>query len=447
MTKKRQITRRSAMRIGAAAAALPLVHIRTAGAAGKLALGFWDHWVPATNTVLRKQVEEWAEKNKVEVSIDFITSSGGKLMLTAAAEYQARAGHDVLPVSNWDVINYADRMEPVDDVVNDLQKKYGQYSETYKYLGNQKGHWRAVPTSTGSLNLTCVGRISLLKKHAGIDIVKMYPAHPSDKPLGEEWDYDAFLRAAEACHKAGYPFGLGLGSTNDSINNSGSWFNAFGADLIDAKGEIQVRSDKVRRMLEWSQKFVKYLPPDTVSYDDASNNRALISGKSALIMNPPSAWAVAKRDAPSVAEDTWHFPMPKGPAGRFIPYSYAFYSVWEFSENKTAAKDVVRYLQERKQVEERDVAAEGYDLPPFTSMSDFKIWSEVQPPKGTVYNYPLRPWHNSVQSLTAYPAPAEIAVQAYHRAIHPTMLAKLHTGQSIDQVINWAEGELEGFIR
>jgi hypothetical protein len=27
------------------------------------------------------------------------------------------------------------------------------------------------------------------------------------------------------------------------------------------------------------------------------------------------------------------------------------------------------------------------------------------------------------------------------------MLAKLHSGQSIDQVINWAEGELEGFMR
>ena len=44
------------------------------------------------------------------------------------------------------------------------------------------------------------------------------------------------------------------------------------------------------------------------SWDDASNNRALISGKAAYIWNPPSAWAVAKRDAPEVAADCWHFP-------------------------------------------------------------------------------------------------------------------------------------------
>ena len=192
---------------------------------------------------------------------------------------------------------------------------------------------------------------------------------------------------------------------------------------------------------------MQYLPSNTVSYDDASNNRALISGNAALIMNPPSAWAVAKRDAPKVAADIWHFPMPAGPAGRFIPYSYAFYAAWDFGKNKSAAKDVVRYLQEREQVEARDIAAEGYDLPPFASMSNFQVWSDVEPPKGTVYNYPLRSWHGSKPSLTAYPAPSEIAVQMYHRGIHPTMLAKLHAGQSVDQVVEWANGEVEGFLR
>jgi hypothetical protein len=34
-------TRRSALRLAGGAAALPLVHIRTAGAAGHLRVGFW----------------------------------------------------------------------------------------------------------------------------------------------------------------------------------------------------------------------------------------------------------------------------------------------------------------------------------------------------------------------------------------------------------------------
>ena len=189
------------------------------------------------------------------------------------------------------------------------------------------------------------------------------------------------------------------------------------------------------------------LPADAASYDDASNNRALISGKSALIFNPPSAWAVAKRDNPSLAADCWTFPAPIGPKGRFSPYFAFFWGVWKFSRNKEAAKDLIAYLSERKQVEERCVATNGYDLPPFESMLDFKVWEEAEPPKGTLYNYPMRPWHKTQAWIAASEAPPEVAVQIYNRGTMPTMVAKLQSGQSIKDVIAWAQEELEGFVR
>jgi len=441
------VTRRKVLQLGTAATALPLVHIRTAGAAGKLSVGFWDHWVAATNGVMTRQVQAWADRNKVDVHIDFITSNGFKIQVTQAAEAQAGTGHDVLPFYSWEVQTYADRLEPVDDVVKSMESQYGQYSPIAKYLASTRGHWRAVPSSTGNLNLTCCGRISMLKDFAGIDIVTLYPAAKSDLEAAKAWNYDTFLQAAEACHKAGYPFALGVGQTYDSVNNTGIIYSAFGAELVNAKGEITIDSPAVDAVLDYAPKLGRFLPSDIVSYDDASNNRALISGRSALIMNPPSAWAVAKRDAPKVAEDCWHFPSPVGVKGRFIPYNYCFYGVWSFGSNKTAAKELVHFLQDRQQVEERCIASEGYDLPPLASMNDFQIWSEVQPPKGTVYNYPIRPWHNSLENITGYPAPPDIASQMYARAIHPTMMAKVITGQSNKEAIAWARNELGGFIR
>src|SRR5213596_1809436 len=71
-------------------------YIRTSYAAGKLSVGFWDHWVPGANDVLTKLCKEWAEKEKVDISIDYITSQGNKLNLTYAAEAMARSGHDML---------------------------------------------------------------------------------------------------------------------------------------------------------------------------------------------------------------------------------------------------------------------------------------------------------------------------------------------------------------
>jgi ABC-type glycerol-3-phosphate transport system substrate-binding protein len=192
---------------------------------------------------------------------------------------------------------------------------------------------------------------------------------------------------------------------------------------------------------------VKYLPDDAVSYDDASNNRALISGKTALIWNPPSAWAVAKRDAPQIAADCWTFPAPKGPKGRFLPLGAFSLGVWNFSSNKTAAKELIEFLSQRENVEERCKVTQVYDVPPVSSMTDFKIWDEVGPPRGTVYHYPIRKADHQENWIAMAPAPPEIAVQAYTRGTLPTMLAKLQSGQTVKQVQDWAEDELGGFVR
>ena len=447
MTRTPRVTRRSAMKLGAAAAALPLVHIRTAGAAGKLTIGLWDHWVPAGNEVMQKQLNAWAEKNKVEVKADFITTMGNKHLLTTAAEEQSRTGHDVMTFLQWDVLNHSRMLEPIDDVMGRLTAKYGGVNDIAAWLGKTDGQWRAVPSSSGSQNKGPCGRISLLKEHAGLDIVGMYPARDEHTALADGWTLEAHVKAAEACHKAGVPFGIGIGTTGDSVDTAGSLFAAFGAELVNAKGDVTVDSDAVRQVLEYGQRLAKVLPPDAVSYDDASNNKALISGKSALIWNPPSAWAVARRDAPQVAADCWTFPAPKGPKGRFMPYVPFYWGVWSFAQNKTAGKELIEFLSDRQQVLERCTAVLGYDLPPFESMLDFKVWEDVEPPKGTVYNYPLRKSHDSKTHMAAYPAPPEIAVQIYNRGTLPTMIAKVHSGTSINDTIAWAKNELAGFTR
>lgn len=447
MRSPHRITRRHAVQVAAAAATLPLVHIRTSGAAGKLTCAFEDHWVPAGSAKTREQVQAWAESNKVEVTIDFITSVGNKIQMTMAAEAQAGAGHDVMAFDMWNVQNHASKLEPVDDVVNDLIAKNGPVSDGVRYLGMTDGRWMAVPGTNGHALLVPCARISMMKTYAGIDVQAMYPAHQAGTPEAENWTYDTFLKAAEACHKAGYAFALGMGNTTDSVQTWGTIFAAFGAQLVDAKGNITVDSDGVRAALDYAKRLIPFLPADSVSYDDASNNRALISGKSAMIWNPPSAWAVAKRDAPQVASDCWTFPNPAGPNGRFVPDRPYFWGVWRFSGNKSAGKELIHYMLERPQAEARDNAVSGYDIPPYAGMTDFKIWEEVEPPKGTVFNYPVRPWHGSTAWIAGAPAPQSIAVQMYNRGIMPGMAAKIASGQSAQQAMDWAKEELEGFTR
>ncbi|MEK0081771.1 ABC transporter substrate-binding protein [Benzoatithermus flavus] len=432
---------------GAVVGGVALGRARGAHAAGKLSLGFWDHWVPGANDVLTRLCHEWAEKEKVELQIDYLPSQGNKDLLTIQAEAQARAGHDILSFRVWEAASHAEDLEPVDDVMQEILARNGPVNPVVEYLGRQDGRWVAVPSTPGSqLKVPC-SRFDLLKEHAGLDVIAMYPPDgPANQELAAGWTWDAFLAAAEKCHKAGYPFGLGLGTTSDSVDWVGALFNAFGARLVDEKGGITVRSDETRAALDYMKRLAAFLPPDVIAWDDASNNRWLISGKGALILNPPSAWAVAKRDAPQVAEKCWTHAMPKGPRGRFAPYLPINWGIWSFSKNKSAAKSLLAHLSTKEAVRQFVAGSHGYDIPGYVAFNDFDTWREEEPPKGTLRHYPAA--GDETYSIAMAPAPAKIAVQAYSQATMTKMVARMiQGGDNADKAIAWAESELEGFMR
>jgi hypothetical protein len=257
---------------------------------------------------------------------------------------------------------------------------------------------------------------------------------------------DAFLKAAEACHKGGVPFGIGFGTTSDSVDSCGSFFHAFGADLVDAKGNIVVNSDQTKQVLEYLKRLIAFLPPDVPAWDDASNNKWLVSGKGAMIMNPPSAWAVAKRDAPQIAEQLWTHGFPTGPKGRFAPFLPFYWGIWNFGKNKPAAKSLLRHLSTRQAVAKLVDASGGYDLPAFANLTTLPTWAEAGPPKGTLYHYP-NPHNHQTLSIGAAPAPPKIANQIYNNGLMTKMAVRHAQGESVDKTISWAAKELEGFMR
>jgi hypothetical protein len=428
-------------------AAIAAPYVRGAHAAGKLACGFWDHWVPKANDTMTKLCKEWGEKEKVEVSLDFITSIGEKNRLTIMAESQARAGHDILAFPTWYAADQAQNLVPVDDIMKGLIDQHGAVTKVVEYLGKVKGHWVAVPATVGTQAKPPCARLDLFKQHVGWDPREAYPADaPPNPAMAAQWTWDFFLQAAEKCHKAGFPFGMPMSHLSDSVDWTGAVFASFGAQLVDEEGKITVKSDAVRQVLEWYKKLVAVLPPDVFAWDDAGNNKWLVAGKGALIMNPPSAWAVAKRDAPQICEQLWTFASPAGPKGRFTPSLPYFWGIWNFSTNQSAAKSLLTHLSQRDSVEQLVKASVGYDLPSFAKLNDFKTWSEEGPPKGTLYHYPTR---DQIASIAAAPAPVNIANQIYTQGTMTKMVAQYtqQGGKTMEQTMAWAVNELEGFMR
>ena len=444
MLKSNKLSRR---RIVVGASALGLVaapFVRGAHAAGKLSVGFWDHWVPNANDATQALVKEWGEKEKVDVTLDFITTQANKLLLTGAAESQAKSGHDVLAFTSFLPARYSEQLVPVNDLMDELIKTNGKVNGTVEYLGKLNGKWLAIPATVGSQIKGPCSRIDLMKKHAGIDVQAMYPA--GAPPKADDWTLDTFLKAAEACHKGGNPFGIGVGNTGDSTDTIGAIFHSYGAVLVDAKGDITVKSDGVRQGLDFYKKMMKFLPSDVSAWDDASNNKFLISGQGSLIMNPPSAWAVAKRDAPQVAEQCWTHGFPAGPKGRYAPFVPFFWGIWNFSKNIPAAKSLLVHLSQPASIEKMVVASGGYDLPSFEKLTTLKVWAEAEPPKGTLYHYP-NPYNHQILSVAAAPAPHKIAEQINTANLQCQMAVRHYNGEAMEKTLAWAASELEGYMR
>jgi ABC-type glycerol-3-phosphate transport system substrate-binding protein len=440
------ITRRRFVAASAATAtALAAPYVHGANAGGKLTIGLWDHWVPGANQVATALINEWAAKEKVDVTVDYITNQGNKLILTLATEAQARSGHDIIEFNTWEPQQYAASLEPVEDVMSEIVVHNGPATAAAEYVGKWQGRWVAVPATRGSLTLPACTRYDLLKQYAGIDVIAMYPAGKDPSPEVEKWTWDNFLVAAEKLHKAGYPFGLPLGVTTDSQQWVGVLFKSFGADLVDAAGRPTVFSDPVRQVLDYAKRLAAFLPPGVGSWDDASNNKWLISGQGSLIFNPPSAWAVAKRDAPHVAEKCWTHGMPKGPKGRMVAFRPAFHGIWSFGRNKSAAKSLLAWLAMREPAEKLVAASHGYDLPPYANLKDFRTWDEEEPPKGTLSHYPSKGDQQDV--IVCSPSPPAIAMQIFNEAIMPKMVLRFSLGEPMEKTLAWAESEVQGYMR
>ena len=449
MKTSKKISRRSFLSTAAKATAAIAVapYGCTSDSAGKLTVGFWDHWVPGANDTLTELCNEWAAKEKVDLKIDYITSQGRKLLLTITSQGMAKSGHDILPFATWQVAAQKRNLEPVDDIMEPLIAQNGSVVPVVEYLGKHDGHWYGVPATPGSQMKGPCARIDLFKKHAGLDLTRMYPAGKvGDKKLLDNWTWETFLQVAEKCNKAGHPFGLGLAATADSVDWVGAMFSAYGAQLVDVDGNITVDSDAVREAMEYAKRLSAQLPEAVYAWDDSANNKWLVSGKGSLIMNPPSAWAVAKRDNPELAKQLWSFPAPRGPKGQFrvgLPFHWG---IWKFSKKKAAAKSLLVYLSQRRSAEKLVTASGGYDIPGFSGFLDFNVWNEAGPPKGTLFNYPPR--GDQTVSIAAAPAPHAIANQIYTQATMTKMIARYaQGGQSMNEAIGWAASELEGYMR
>jgi ABC-type glycerol-3-phosphate transport system substrate-binding protein len=452
---KKKITRRKFIKTVAAGGAVAAGAMTAPGLTRKafaqkpkLSIAMWNHWVPGATDIQRNVIEQWAKENKVDVTADFIGPSATEMLTVASAEYRAGTGHDITVLTTFDGLFFKDKLEPMDDVADYIQKKYGNFDGISTYLSKVDGKWITVPAPTGSHSYPMVTRMDRWREIAGMDVVDVFPPDVTkrDPKKVKKFTYDRFLKQCEKVAKAGYMFANPISECSDADDWLCPLFLSFGSIPVTEKGDITIESDETLAALEYMQQLVQYMPKEIYGWNDASNNRWIISGKGSAIQNPPSAWAVAVRTRPDVAAQLWHHDTPRGKAGRFRGALYMTYGLWKFSKNKKAAKDFIKWFLESAQQWKLLAAAKGYDVPQLKPLEAHPVWKEESPPAGGLYNYIPRGDEKLI--VGGWPAHPEIGVQIYRKYLIPVMTAKVTTGEmSPKEAMKWCAKELEEVVK
>lgn len=103
----------------------------------------WNHFVPASDERLKAIAADFSKRHNVNLRVD--TMAHLQLPQKWAAEVQTKAGHDLVFTYSEAPYLYEQYLEPMDDVVAEVEKKYGGFYPFAKEASFVNGTWRALP--------------------------------------------------------------------------------------------------------------------------------------------------------------------------------------------------------------------------------------------------------------------------------------------------------------
>ena len=378
----------------------------------------WNHFVPASDDELRKQAEAFSKQVGATVRVDTIAHL--QLPAKRAAEAQSQSGHDLMLTGSADPFLFENQLVDVGDLVDELGKKYGGWYPFAKESCQTASGWKAVPwfwiSFPATYNMTHF-------KQAGLETPKTWAE---------------LLHHGKILKKQGNPVGIPISHCSDAHSTYWSVAWSFGAKVLEADGKTPgISSDKTAQVIEWYKELYKdAMEPEVLSWDDAGNNRFILSGKGSWIHNPVSPYNAALANKQPIADDINHHNSPGGPAGIHSAPPNLSMGIWKFSKNQELAKEFIVYLFQKQNFDAWIVASNAFNHPPLKNLADNPIWARnpkfAMLPKEADYAHP-RVW----------PAkPSEAVQRIDDNFIMSDMVAKAVNGMPTKRAMDWAQEQI-----
>ena len=320
---------------------------KTLSVEGKLTMKLRAAFMPQGNEILKVIVEDWGQKNNIPVEVDI--TSMNDLQTIAATAAETGAGPDIIEINQGSAHLFAEKLADVSDVCDDLGSRYGGFYTAAEEACKVNGAWLSVPR--------------FFAPHAISYRTDHFATIGASVPNTWEELYEVGKALVDAgLPPIAFPLGHAVGDGND-FNYSVLW--SHGASDVAADGKtVNIDSAETRAAIEYMQRLFSVMPADTLSYDDAANNRAFLASAISATNNASTIWGAARnqstkyktKDAEgkevekNLHEVTDHFVYPEGPAGRVTYAEFMSSAVFSYSKNVDAAKALLTYLNEREQL-------------------------------------------------------------------------------------------------
>ena len=333
-------------------------------------------FVAPDETFFRENTAKFAKATGVQVRVDFVSWEDLRPQTAVAAN--TGAGPDIIIGFGSDPQIYASKLVPMDDLAGYLGAKYGGWYQLAELYGTKWGtkSWLSIPM--GGSGAASVYRKSWVKA-AGYDKI------PDD--------LNDFLKLCAALKKNGHPAGFALGHAVGDANGFAQWLLwTHGAELTDEKGKVALDSKATIEALKYSRELFPHMISGTLSWNDASNNKAFEAGELSLTFNGVSIYFVAKKSPEQklqeIATDTDHQVPPFGLA-KHRPASALVVNAMLFRHSKypNAAKEYLRFMMEQEQYGPWLAGCLGYWSNSLKAYSKMPFWTEdpkLQPYAGSM---------------------------------------------------------------
>jgi len=323
-------------------------------------------FVPAAQDHFQQQAIQWGEENNVDVTVDFINWPDLQPRTTSAV--QAGDGPDIIEM--WDTIPYlfAENLVDVSDLAAKAEEVQGGYYEWVTKTASVDGEWKSIPHGNSA---SVVAYRKSYFEEAGADT---FP---------DTWE-ELFEVGKILKGELGKPIGQALGqSLGDPPGFAYPYMWAFGSMEVEEDGEtLAFDTDTFREGLEmFIQGWKDAFDETGLGWDDSTNNSAYLSDQISATQNGTSIYIAAMDEEgenynPELAEDTYHAPLPAGPAGRFATLGSRSIGIMSYSDSQEEAKAFLEWWFSAEPFQSWLEAYEGYILPPGPTFTELPVYTE-----------------------------------------------------------------------